>query len=85
MSISAWCHVHFSVVPGIFGDQQAHYLEVIKQMLASSLALPDVHSVNAEAMKAAVAFLVNNEGEPAIVHHMRDLLPHMIQVATGLI
>ncbi|XP_052784006.1 importin-5-like [Mya arenaria] len=69
----------FSVVPGIFGSQQAHYMEVIRQMLVQSLALQDHHAVCSEAVKATTAFLVSNEGEGAIVHHLKDLLPAMIQ------
>ncbi|WAR27376.1 IPO5-like protein [Mya arenaria] len=69
----------FIVVPGIFGSQQAHYMEVIRQMLVQSLALQDHHAVCSEAVKATTAFLVSNEGEGAIVHHLKDLLPAMIQ------
>lgn len=74
------CSVNFSVVPGIFGDQQNHYIEVIKQMLAQSLAAHDQPSVWFEAVKATTAFLTTNEGEASIVHHFRDLLPGVIQV-----
>jgi len=69
-----------SVVPGIFGDQQTHYLEVIKQMLAQSLGAQDHSSVWFEAVKATTAFLTLNEGETAIVAHFKDLLPGVIQV-----
>lgn len=68
----------FSVVPGIFGNQQAQYLEVIKQMLAQSLAVHDVPSVMFESVKATTAFLTSNEGETSIVAHFRDLLPGII-------
>ena len=66
-----------SVVPGIFGDQQTHYLE---QMLAQSLGAQDHSSVWFEAVKATTAFLTLNEGETAIVAHFKDLLPGVIQV-----
>ncbi|KAL4220293.1 Importin-5 [Mactra antiquata] len=69
----------FSVVPGIFGDQQAQYMDVIKQMLGQSFAVQNAPNVWFEAVKALTAFLTTNEGEAAIVHHFRDLLPGVIQ------
>lgn len=91
MQCHYWSFTHFvsslfificfnSVVPGIFGDQQTHYLDVIKQMLAQSLATTDIPSVCFEAVKATTAFLTINEGEASIVFHFRDLLPGVIQV-----
>lgn len=68
------------MVPGIFGDQQTHYLDVIKQMLAQSLSAQDQPNVCFEAVKATTAFLTINEGESSIVNHFRDLLPGVIQV-----
>lgn len=33
-----------------------------------------------EAVKATTAFIVNNEKEPAVYNHLKDLLPLLIQV-----
>ena len=68
------------MVPGIFGDSQSQYLDVIKQMLAQSFGVQDAPSVWFEAVKALTAFLTTNEGEATIVHHFRDLLPGVIHV-----
>ncbi|KAL3846795.1 hypothetical protein ACJMK2_017751 [Sinanodonta woodiana] len=67
------------VVPGIFGNQQAHYLEVIKQMLGQSLHDQANTNVWFEAVRATSAFLTANEKEQAVIHQFRDLLPGIIQ------
>ncbi|XP_052214366.1 importin-5-like isoform X7 [Dreissena polymorpha] len=72
----------FSVVPGIFGDQQTHYLDVIRQMLHQSLAFQDSPAVCFEAVRATTAFLINNEGDSQIVSHFRDLLPGVIHAVS---
>ncbi|XP_076436016.1 importin-5-like isoform X1 [Babylonia areolata] len=69
----------FTVFPGIFGNQQTHYLDVIKQMLGQSLQLRSAPQVVNEAVKATTAFLVNNDKESHVHHHLRDLLPAMVQ------
>ena len=70
----------FSVVPGVFGNQQAHYLDIIKQMLGQSLQDKEHPQVWFEAVKATTAFLTTNEQEQSIVHNLKDLLPGVIQV-----
>ena len=70
----------FSIVPGVFGNQQAHYLDIIKQMLSQSLQDKDHPQVWFEAVRATTAFLTTNSEEHAIVHHFKDLLPGVIQV-----
>jgi hypothetical protein len=68
----------FSVVPGVFGAQQAQYLDVIKQMLEQCLADPSHQGVRFAATKATVAFLLANEGENDILNHFRNLLPGVL-------
>ena len=41
-------HFYFSVVPGIFGNQQAHHLDSIKQMLHQCLVGQSNVSVSSE-------------------------------------
>ncbi|KAK7090444.1 importin-5-like [Littorina saxatilis] len=69
----------FTMFPGIFGNQQNHYLDVIKQMLGQSLQTRNAPQVVYEAVRATTAFLVNNEKETHVQVHMKDLLPHIIQ------
>ncbi|CAG5136843.1 unnamed protein product [Candidula unifasciata] len=68
-----------SAVPGIFGNQQAQYLDVVKQMLGVALMDRSHPQVCFEAVKATTAFIVNNEKEPAVHNHMKELLPLLIQ------
>uniref|UniRef100_T1J449 TOG domain-containing protein n=1 Tax=Strigamia maritima TaxID=126957 RepID=T1J449_STRMM len=69
----------FSTVPGIFGNQQAHYLDIIKQMLQQSLIDQNNSQVRFMAVKAASSFLLAHERETSIHRHFSDLLPPMIQ------
>ncbi|GFR78745.1 importin-5 [Elysia marginata] len=71
-----------SAVPGVFGNQQAQYLEVIKQMLGAALSDRNNPQVCFEAVKATTAFLVNNDKETTILNHFKDLLPFLIQGIT---
>ncbi|RUS71531.1 hypothetical protein EGW08_020701, partial [Elysia chlorotica] len=71
-----------SSVPGIFGNQQAQYLEVIKQMLWAALSDRTNPQVCFEAVKATTAFLVNNDKEQTLLNHFKDLLPFLIQSIT---
>ncbi|CAL1533984.1 unnamed protein product [Lymnaea stagnalis] len=68
-----------AAVPGIFGNQQNQYLEVIKQMLGAALMDRTNPSVCFEAVKATTAFVVNNDKELGILNHFKDLLPLLIQ------
>ncbi|XP_071084426.1 importin-5-like [Haliotis cracherodii] len=69
----------FTVVPGVFGNQQAHYIEVIKQMLGQSLLDREHAQVRFEAVKATTAFLNANDKEQGLLNHFRDLLPGVVQ------
>ncbi|KAK6963036.1 Importin-5 [Biomphalaria glabrata] len=68
-----------SSVPGIFGNQQNQYIEVIKQMLGAALMDRSHPAICFEAVKAVTAFLVNNDKELGLLNHFRDLLPLVIQ------
>ncbi|XP_041352900.1 importin-5-like [Gigantopelta aegis] len=72
----------FSSVPGIFGNQQAHYLDVIKQMLGQCLQDRANPPVWFEAIKATSAFLLANDKEPTVLAHCKDLLPGVVQGLT---
>ncbi|XP_023822132.1 importin-5 [Oryzias latipes] len=66
--------------PGIFGNQQQHYLEVIKRMLVQCMqdqAHPQIQNL---AARAAAAFVLSNEGNTALLKHFADLLPGILQV-----
>lgn len=69
----------FGAVPGIFGNLQNQYLDVIKQMLQQSLQDQANIQVRFLAMKATTSFLLAHEKELAIHKHFADLLPPMIQ------
>uniref|UniRef100_A0A1W7RAB9 Importin-5 n=1 Tax=Hadrurus spadix TaxID=141984 RepID=A0A1W7RAB9_9SCOR len=70
----------FTAVPGIFGNQQGRYLEIIHQMLIQSLQEPATPQVKIAAVKATTAFLVAHEKENNIHRHFADCLPHLLQV-----
>jgi len=65
----------FALVPGIFGSQQANYLDVIKQMLTYALQ-SDQYSVRFYGAKALSLFILNDrESEEAVWKHFTDLVP----------
>ncbi|XP_059155323.1 importin-5-like [Physella acuta] len=68
-----------TAVPGIFGNQQAQYLEVIKEMLGAALMDRTHPQVCFEAVKATTAFIVHNDKELGLLNHFKDLLPMLIQ------
>lgn len=70
----------FSQVPGIFGNQQAHYLDVIKQMLTRCLNDTRNYEVQTEAVKAMTAFLSANDNSPNLLAQFKDLIPPLVQV-----
>lgn len=69
-----------SQVPGIFGNQQAHYLDVIKQMLSRCMNDTGNFEVQSEAVKALTAFLSANDNSPSILTQFKDFIPTVIQV-----
>lgn len=70
----------FSSVPGIFGNQQNQYLDLIKQMLSKSMDRGSDAEVRVQAVRAIGAFILLNEKEPNILKHFGDLLPAMIMI-----
>ncbi|XP_013418000.1 importin-5-like isoform X1 [Lingula anatina] len=72
----------FCAVPGIFGNQQSHYIDVIKQMLHQCIHDQGSREVRYEAIRAATSFLMSNEKEDHLLSHFRDLLPGIVEGVT---
>jgi hypothetical protein len=70
----------FSIVPGIFGNQQNQYIDNIKQMLHQCLIDPSNAGVRFTAARATVAFVLANDSETSVLNHFKDLLPFIIQI-----
>lgn len=68
----------FALVPGIFGNQQTSYLDVIKQMLAHSFQ-NDQYSVRFHAGKALACFVTDHEKEESVLKHFTDLIPYYLK------
>ncbi|XP_050394291.1 importin-5 [Patella vulgata] len=68
----------FSSVPTIFGNQQAHYLDVIKQMLLQCLQDRAHPMVCFMAVKCLSAFVIANDKDQTILNHYKDLVPAMM-------
>jgi len=69
----------FASVPGVFGNLEQQYLEVIKNMLASSLT-DQVYEVRFGAVKAAANYLLLHEKDAGLQKHLGDLLGPMMTV-----
>uniref|UniRef100_A0A3P9P6S4 Karyopherin (importin) beta 3 n=1 Tax=Poecilia reticulata TaxID=8081 RepID=A0A3P9P6S4_POERE len=65
--------------PGIFGNQQQHYLEVIKRMLVQCMQDQANPHIRTLAARAAASFVLSNEGNTALLKHFADLLPGILQ------
>ncbi|KAK1876487.1 Importin-5 [Dissostichus eleginoides] len=65
--------------PGIFGNQQQHYMEVIKRMLVQCMQDQENPHIRTLAARAASAFVLSNEGNTALLKHFSDLLPGILQ------
>ncbi|XP_068612345.1 LOW QUALITY PROTEIN: importin-5 [Brachionichthys hirsutus] len=65
--------------PGIFGNQQQHYIEVIKLMLAQCMQDQANPQIRTLAARAAASFVLSNEGNAALLKHFADLLPGLLQ------
>lgn len=70
----------FASVPGVFGNQQNNYLDLIKQMLLQSLQPTQPYEVRFQAVKAVGAFILINDKETQILKHFADLLAPMLVV-----
>ncbi|XP_048834790.1 importin-5 [Brienomyrus brachyistius] len=65
--------------PGIFGNQQQHYLEVIKRMLVQCMQDQENPTIRTLAARAAASFVLSNENNSALLKHFSDLLPGVLQ------
>ncbi|KAG8277165.1 Importin-5 [Homalodisca vitripennis] len=67
-------------VPGVFGNHQSNYLNLIKEMLHQSLMDTSSYHVRFQAVRSVAAFILLHEKEIDIQKHFVDLLPLLIQV-----
>ncbi|KAJ7415326.1 Importin-5 [Willisornis vidua] len=65
--------------PGIFGNQQQHYLEVIKRMLVQCMQDQEHPSTKTLSARAAAGFVLANEHNAPLLKHFADLLPGILQ------
>ncbi|CAJ0954809.1 unnamed protein product [Ranitomeya imitator] len=65
--------------PGIFGNQQQHYLEVIKRMLVQCMQDQNHPEIRTLSSRAAGAFVLANEHNVPLLKHFADLLPGILQ------
>jgi len=69
----------FASVPGVFGNQEQQYIEVIKNMLASSLTDQN-YDVRFGAVKASCNYLLLHEKNTGLQKHFGDLLAPIMNV-----
>jgi len=73
-------------VPGVFGRQQSEYMGVIQDMLSASLQYTAVGddkataNVRIAAVKAATAFICDNDEDQAVMRQLQSLLGPILQV-----
>ncbi|XP_061917237.1 importin-5 [Entelurus aequoreus] len=65
--------------PGIFGNQQQHYMDVIKRMLVQCMQDQANPQIRTLAARAAASFVLSNESNTALLKHFADLLPGILQ------
>uniref|UniRef100_A0A2K6F819 Importin 5 n=1 Tax=Propithecus coquereli TaxID=379532 RepID=A0A2K6F819_PROCO len=65
--------------PGIFGNQQQHYLDVIKRMLVQCMQDQEHPPIRTLSARATAAFILANEHNVALFKHFSDLLPGFLQ------
>jgi importin-5 len=70
----------FASVPGIFGNQQNQYLDVIKAMLVKYLDPASDPEVRFQAVRAVGAFILLHEKETQIQKVFAELLPRVIMI-----
>ncbi|TKR81890.1 hypothetical protein L596_015690 [Steinernema carpocapsae] len=76
-------------VPNLFGTtyaltSQDQFIPGIKQMFQGSLLYAADAGVRTAAVRAFVAFVVDNEDDDKLVHAMSELIPAVIQVSINL-
>lgn len=65
----------FASVPGIFGNQESQYLDVIKQMLHKYMSPPSDSEVRFQAVRALDQFILLHVNDDPVQKHFQDLLP----------
>lgn len=72
----------FASVPSIFGNEEAQYMDLIKQMLTKSMEPSADVEVRFQAVRAVGAFILRHdkEKEAVIYKQFGDLLPRMIMI-----
>lgn len=68
----------FTSFPGIFGNQEQHYLPVIHQLLMQSLADTN-KTISFLAVKAITSYIKNHEKDTTIIMSFRDCLPLILK------
>jgi len=68
----------FTNFPGIFGNQETHYLQVIHQLLMRSLVDTN-KTISYLAVKAITAFIKNHEKEMNVIMSFKDCLAPILQ------
>nr|CAD7437675.1 unnamed protein product [Timema bartmani] len=75
----------FTSVPGVFGNQQANYLDIIKQMIQKALVDTTSYEVRFQAVRAVSAFILLHEKEIPIQKHFHDVLPGFMQYSGEIV
>ena len=70
----------FSAVPSVFGNQNSHYIDVIKQMLLGSLTNSESYDVRFTGVKATANYLLLHEKDATVLKHMAELLGPLLTV-----
>ncbi|XP_043927244.1 importin-5 [Protopterus annectens] len=65
--------------PGIFGNQQQHYLDVIKRMLVQCMQDQENFQIRTLSARATASFVLANEHSVPVLKHFSDLLPGVLQ------
>lgn len=70
----------FAAVPTVFGNQENHYMAMIKQMLCHSIQPNVIADVRFQGVRAIGAFILAHEKDASILKVFADMLPQVIQV-----
>lgn len=68
----------FTGVPGIFGNLESQYMDLIKQMLQKSMDPSSSSEVQFQAVCAIGAFINRHAKDNDVLKHFADLLPRII-------
>lgn len=75
----------FTGVPGIFGNLETQYIDLIKQMLQKSLDPSSTTEVQFQAVCAVCAFINRHTKDNNVLKHFSDLLPRVIGITADSI